>query len=89
MAGCATAGIAARICGDLVLNGYSDWYLPAKDELNKLYLNKVAVGGFTSNYYQSSSEGNDFSAWIQEFGTGTQGMYGKNIGFYVRAIRTF
>lgn len=89
MAGCATAGIAARICGDLVLNSYSDWYLPSKDELNKLYLNKVVVGGFVSNFYQSSSEGNDFNAWMQDFGAGTQGIYGKSISFYVRAVRAF
>ena len=37
---CATAGIAARICSDLDLNGFDDWYLPSRDELRKLNDNK-------------------------------------------------
>ena len=27
---------AAKLCYDLVLNGYDDWYLPSKDDLNQL-----------------------------------------------------
>jgi len=54
--GCTDTGIEARICGDLVLNRYSDWYLPSKDELNKWYENRVAIGGFSSGLYMNSSE---------------------------------
>ena len=89
MNGCATAGIPARICGDLVLNGYSDWYLPSKNELNKLYLNRTAIGGFANNLYWSSTEAASNSAWLQGFGNGNQGNVNKNYTAYVRAVRAF
>jgi hypothetical protein len=90
MNGCSTVGIAARICGDLVLNGYSDWFLPSKDELNKLYLNRTAIGGFAAAYYWSSSEYNNANAWSQAFGSGLQiEFYFKNSTYVVRAVRAF
>jgi hypothetical protein len=90
MNGCSTAGIAARICGDLVLNGYSDWYLPSKDELNKLYINRVAIGGFGNGSYWSSSEPNSYeNAWYQYFQDGNQYYGPKNNLIPVRAIRSF
>ena len=96
MAGCATAGIAARLCGDLVQGGYSDWYLPSKDELNKLYLNRTAIGGFAIGFnYWSSTEGNanlvgvSSGAWCQSFYDGYQADGFKNYAFNVRAIRAF
>jgi hypothetical protein len=89
MAGCAEVDIAARLCGDLVEGGYSDWYLPSKDELNKLYLNQVAIGGFAPDNYWSSSEVNLNNAWQQDFGGGTQSAQPKDQGVYVRAIRSF
>jgi len=89
MAGCATAGIAARICGDLVLNGYSDWYLPSIDELNKLYINREALGGFSSNLYWSSSEAGGNSAWNMSLLHGNQQVSDKYLGSLVCAVRSF
>jgi hypothetical protein len=88
MNGCLTTGIAARLCGDLVLGGYSDWYLPSRDELNKLYLNRVAIGGFASNGYWSSTETNNYVAWRQGY-DGGQGNDVKVNGYVVRAVRAF
>jgi len=59
---------AARLCYDLVLNGYDDWFLPSRDELSELYKNRVKIGGFVStSKYWSSSEGVYNSAFCQDF----------------------
>ena len=83
------AGLARAYTG----GGYTDWYLPSKDELNKLYLNRVAIGGFMSNgLYWSSSENQDYpyhSAWLQDFGNGGPLSIFKDFDVNVRAIRSF
>jgi hypothetical protein len=89
MNGCSTAGIAARICGDLVLNGYSDWYLPSKDELAVIYSNEGLIGGFAVAYYWSSSEYYNSVAWFQAFSNGFQDFSNKSNTNYVRAVRAF
>ena len=88
MNGCLTTGIAARLCGDLVLGGYSDWYLPSKEELYQLYLNRFAIGGLTSGYW-SSTEDDTNGAWRQNFSSGGQGNPYKNATYGVRAVRAF
>jgi hypothetical protein len=81
---------AAKLCYDLVLNGYSDWYLPSREELNKLYLNRTIIGGFIGNGYWSSSENDLNSAWVVDFNNGNMGAYNKNLILWrVRAIRSF
>ncbi len=34
-----TAVYAAKLCDDLIYNGFDDWFLPSKDELNLLFVN--------------------------------------------------
>lgn len=60
---CSTAGIAARLCFDLVENGYSDWYLPSFYELKNILLNGSAIGGFdtTIAYWTSTEVGSIYS----------------------------
>ena len=79
------AGLAMAYRG----GGYADWYLPSKDELNKLYLNQNAIGGFALNYYWSSTEVDYSVAWLQEFISGSQLNFDKVGNSYVRAIRAF
>ncbi len=89
------AGLARAYTG----GGFLDWYLPSKEELNKLYLNKTAIGGFTGTFYWSSTEGSTSSqnlnyAWGQYFTNGVQQDYDNTYGAKttlqsVRAVRSF
>ena len=89
---------ASEICKDLTLDGYSDWYLPSKEELNLMYENKSTIGataianggsGFAIDYYWSSTERTNMTALRKYFGNGYQANHGKNTTSYVRAIRAF
>jgi hypothetical protein len=89
MAACPVVDIAARLCGDLVQGGYSDWYLPSKDELNKLWINRPAIGGFSTLSYWSSTMSGSNLAWEQNFSNGDQNPSPQNGALNVRAIRAF
>jgi hypothetical protein len=92
------SGIAARICNNLVLNGYDDWFLPSKDELNYMYknLHLKGIGGFANATYWSSSEdvdGETFDVWYQDFSEGFQNSLYVRYSLFnpksVRAVRAF
>ena len=84
---------AAKICYDLVLGGYSDWYLPAKEELIKMFASKASIGGFTKSDYWSSTEyapSGQGNAWFFITTAGGSPDYGNKVNFYaVRAVRAF
>lgn len=84
---------AAQLCNDLTLSDYSDWFLPSRSELNKMYINLYlkGLGGFTSGNYWSSSESDARGAWFQGFGKGYYlggEIKGSAVG-RVRAVRAF
>ena len=78
VAGCATAGIAARIANDLTLNGFSDWFLPSLDELSLIYneLASKGIGGFSTHSYWSSTQEDDSNALTVNMNNG--GVNGHN-----------
>ena len=80
---------AAKICKNYTGSGFTDWYLPSKDELNKLYLNRVVVGCFAAYGYWSSSESNATYACNQYFYIGNQNYFHKTDAYYVRCVRGF
>ena len=80
---------AAILCRNYNGGGYTDWYLPSKDELNKLYLNKSEIGGFLNSTYWSSTEAGINLAWCQNFNDGSTSYYSKPMSYAVRAVRSF
>ena len=81
---------AAKLCDDLVLNGYNDWYLPSRYELRKLYTNRVLIGGFIYASYWSSSEDDIDSAWSKIFSNSAgESTVSKKVNHRVRAVRSF
>jgi len=91
VSGCSTSGIAARLCDNLVSNGYSDWYLPSLNELSLMYTNlKVqGLGSFTSAYYWSSSQYSSTNGYVQSFTANSNAIASKSSSYRVRAIRSF
>ena len=90
--GCTTSGTAADICSNLVLGGFSDWFLPSIGELEIMYLNIGTgsnIGNFVSTKYWSSTEKDDTYAWSWEFSSGYQDYNSKTSNKYLRAIRAF
>ena len=97
--GCETevGGItAAQAALDAEINGYSDWYLPSIGELYQMYITigqgseNGNIGGFSNNWYWSSSEYDDFNAWGVSFLNGYAGSYPIKTNTYrVRVIRAF
>jgi hypothetical protein len=82
---------AAKLCYSMTLNGYSDWFLPSKDELNLMYENLYlkGIGSFEPDVYWSSSGYDASLAWYQSFVNGHQIDGGKYYGGRVRAVRAF
>lgn len=96
---CTSPDIAAAICDTLQYNGFTDWFLPSKDELNLMYQHKGTIndtsipnGGALlqgTNYWTSSQAGTN-SVWVQYFGSGgSQYSNSQKSRNHVRAIRAF
>ena len=88
------AGLARAYPG----GGYTDWFLPSKWELDKMFYKKTEINtkaaanngsSFSSNNYWSSSEEDDNSAWFQNFSIGYKPSSDKNNTYNVRAVRAF
>lgn len=87
LAECSQPGIAAKLCSDLVENGYSDWYLPSKDELIKVHQSGQLAYAYP--LFWTSSEISFDTAWQVDVSTGEAVAVSKSSIRAVVAIRSF
>jgi len=91
---CSLSNNAAQFCDQLYLNGYQDWYLPAKDEfqfiIDNLFYNNIA--DLTAYIYWTSSTNSNGGAYA--FYMDLPYYWGpwtdrQNNHYIVRAVRSF
>jgi len=70
---------------------FTDWRLPNKEELSKLFKQRKIVGGFTNYYYWSSTENSNDKGhiWNKTLTSGAEMSNAKCALKYVRAVRSF
>ena len=72
---------------------FMDWRLPTMYELNEMYTQRVAIGGFTNNNYWCSTEAQGYNsmgnAWAQSFFHGILNSYTRDGLLPVRGVRAF
>lgn len=85
-------------CSHYSDGGFTDWYLPSKDELKEMYNQKnsinstsISKGGLALKnvYYWSSTQESVENGYTLDFGTGTVISYPKQYPCNVRAVRKF
>jgi|WetSurMetagenome_2_1015567.scaffolds.fasta_scaffold120502_2 hypothetical protein len=84
-----TVVYAATFCANYMGGNFGDWYLPSRYELNLLYLQRTAIGGFANSLYWSSTESSPGNAYTQSFANGTVAGTNTSTQHYVRAVRAF
>jgi uncharacterized repeat protein (TIGR02543 family) len=88
---------AARSTDNFSAGGYSNWFLPSKDELQALLDSNVLNITNDTHYYWSSSQHPDGGridcVWALDFGTGDRGLWNEenkeHDRAFVRPIRSF
>jgi hypothetical protein len=91
LAKCTATNTAAKLCDDLVLNGYTDWFLPSLGDLQKIRnLHQSGKGSFSTDLsYFTSSEVNADLTYEYYISSGATGQVAKTLNLCVRAARYF
>lgn len=85
----ASAGQAARFANELVIDGFSDFFIPSRDEAVEMYKRRFEIGGLGTKDYWTSTELAWNKARAISMGRGSTFSNTKNNRCYLRAIREF
>ena len=86
---------AVRLCDNYEHNGFNDWFLPSRDELNFMYGNLYlrGLGNFRQEQYWSSTTWTDtwgsYRAWYVNFNDGTHDTQNAGQQRRSRPVRQF
>lgn len=79
---------AAQFCRGLTIAGYTDWYMPAYNELLVMYTNQAGLGFYDGPIpYWASTQYDSASGYIKYFDGGSRQDFNKTNTIYVRAVR--
>lgn len=97
--GAVTTSYAAGLARSHNGGGFTDWYLPSRDEMYKIYLNRYSISGFYlswngrySWYWTSSENTTGVSAswaYLVDLQNGSFGMSEKYQAIRIRPVRAF
>jgi cell division septation protein DedD len=84
-------GWAAQAVTALNINGFTDWFLPSRDELHHMYgnLKMNGIGDFRDERYWSSTASNSEYFWSEAFSSGSQDTTHRGYELRVRPVRRF
>lgn len=71
LAPCTDPDIAAAVCDTLSYNGFTDWYLPTRDELLQIIAQKNYIPDFTAGVFYTCNQNNATTAFAYIYNPGT------------------
>ena len=72
---------------NLVLGGYTNWRLPTKDELLKIYENRDKLRNYEKGWYWTSTKKDASLSWVVDFISGNDNWINQSSSYFVRCVQ--